>query len=760
MRKLALAAISFSAAIFTANFFLPEYELAALSAVATAGLLLYAIGRRRVKALGTALFFFALGLFCFHIHSRNTLEKAELLAGETCMVAAEVQDFPEVYDDYCRLNVRLKSADLPKFKAILYDNDKKLCDAKPGDIVCLKAKISPADTLYGEDYDNYHSKGIYFKLSSQGSEQVIRSFDAAYIPRYVSNWLSGHISSIFPADTEVFMRSLMLGDKSDFYDDTRLYVDMSRAGLMHIVAVSGMHISFLVGLLQGILGKGRRSALICIALVWLFALVTGSGPSVLRAAFMHSYFLMAPILRRENDSVTSLSVILAILLAINPFAAASISLQLSFGAMCGIVLFADKINRALLGVVPAHAGRGLVRTLTASVACSLSVMVFTVPLTVIHFGNVQLLSPVTNLISLWAVSICFCWGWFSCALSVIPFVGTVSAWLCSWLARYIFLAAGLISSMPFSVMYMETLPAWIWLFASYAMFILAYLFRKHRMPAFILAFTISAVSAAAVIIGSAAYSRTYDSINVLDVGQGQCISILSPEAAVVLDCGNINTVDDAGMKAAAHLYSRGRDSVDLLVLSHLHEDHADGAVMLMEMIKVRNLALPADCDAESGIYRQIVETAVRNGTKLIPVDYDMKLSVGGIEIEFIKSGYGEDENERCLITRLELSGAQLLAMADASCRMEQKLVEEHDLSDTDVLVVSHHGSKYSNCDVLLDEARAELAVISVGYNYYGHPAEETLEALQTYGYNVLRTDLDGDIEIKIGNSYGKKTWEK
>ena len=138
--------------------------------------------------------------------------------------------------------------------------------------------------------------------------------------------------------------------------------------------------------------------------------------------------------------------------------------------------------------------------------------------------------------------------------------------------------------------------------------------------------------------------------------------------------------------------------------------------------------------------------------------YDLDLSL--IDIEFIKSGYGEDENESCLITRLELSGAQLLAMADASCRMEQRLVEEHDLSDTDVLVVSHHGSKYSNCDVLLAEARAELAVISVGYNYYGHPAEETLEALQTYGYNVLRTDLDGDIEIKIGNSYGKKTWEK
>ena len=160
------------------------------------------------------------------------------------------------------------------------------------------------------------------------------------------------MEKIFPADTAVFMKSLMLGDKSEFYNDDALYCAMSRAGFMHIVAVSGMHVSFLVGLLQFILGRGRRSAVICIALVWLFVLVTGASPSAVRAGFMQSMLLMAPVLRRENDAVTSLSAILALILLSNPYAAASISLQLSFGAMAGIICFSGKLFEAAMNKLP------------------------------------------------------------------------------------------------------------------------------------------------------------------------------------------------------------------------------------------------------------------------------------------------------------------------------------------------------------------------------------------------------------------------
>ena len=759
MRKLAMVAGSFSAAIFAANYIIPVESISPIAVLAVAaGLICLVVCRRKAKIIPWMILFLSLGLFWFHFHNQNTVAQVQQYAGKTRNVSVKILNYPEVYDDYCRLEVKIDSRFLPNLKAVMYDNDKQLCNAKPGDRLSVRVKIDTADTIFGEKYDNYHSKGIYFKLSTRGEARLERNFDIFFLPQYIEHWLSGRISRIFPADTEVFMRSLLLGDKSDFYDDEQLYVALSRAGLMHIVAVSGMHISFLVGLLHGVLGKGRRSALICIALVWLFAFVTGAGPSVVRAAFMHSYFLMAPILRRENDSLTSLSVILAVLLGINPFAAASISLQLSFGAMCGIVLFADKIGDSILKRIPFAEKTPVLRGLVASISCSLSVMVFTVPLTALHFGNVQLLSPITNLISLWAVSICFCWGWISCALSVIPYLGLISAVLCSWLARYILLAAKLISSIPFSVLYMNTIWAWIWLLVSMVLVALAFAVKRHRFKASLAALVVSGLFAAGAMHLSSVYYRKHDTINILDVGQGQCISVLSGDSAIILDCGNINELENAGVIAAAHLYSKGRDSVDILVLSHLHEDHAAGALMLMEMIDVKTIILPYEYDDENGIFHEIKEAALRNGTELVFVKEGRQINSGDIELELIKSGFAESENERCLITKIECDGIEMLAMADASAKMEKELVKSHELKDVDILVVSHHGSRYSSSEELLEAVGGNVALISVGYNYYGHPAEETLEALETYGYNVYRTDIAGDIEIRIGNNYGKKSW--
>ena len=724
---------------------------------------LFALLRKSGRLLSVLLIFFSLGLLCYFYHYKSTVLEAEKYAGKTLKVTAEVMDYPDVYDDYCRLEVRVLSEHLPNFKAYLYDNEKACADAEPGDIVSLRAKISSADTLYGEKYDNYHSKGIYFKLSSKSAAQLEKSFDIFCLPQRVSHWLSGRIDKIFPDSTAVFMRSLMLGDKTDFYDDTELYVSLSRSGLMHIVAVSGMHISFLAALLHAVFGRSRRAALLCIAILWFFSFVTGAGPSVVRAAFMHSCLLMAPVLKRENDSLTSLSVILAIMLCANPFAAASISLQLSFAAMSGLVLFADRLYQQFAALFPKFAERNIGSKIIASLCCSFSVIIITMPLTALHFGNVQLLSPITNLISLWAVSICFCWGWISCVLSVIPVVGVISATLCSLLANYILFAAELVASLPFSVLYMQNKAAWIWLYGIYVLIGLCFFIKKLKLWLCLLLAFVFAGSAAAVIHGSAAYYNRHDTVNILDVGQGQCLTVLTESDSVVIDCGNINTIDDAGTKAAAHLYSRGRSTVDVLVLSHLHEDHAGGAEMLMEMIDVKKLILPADCDRGEPLYQEILDCAKRNGTEVVHVADDMSLELGGIRLKLIKSGFGEDENERCLISLVECNGREVLCMADAYYRMERRLVDEQDLSGVDVLIVSHHGSKYSSTDELLEEIGGGTAIISVGNNYYGHPANETLEALETYGYNVYRTDSLGDIEIRIGNNYGnngKKSWEE
>ena len=154
---------------------------------------------------------------------------------------------------------------------------------------------------------------------------------------------------------------------------------MSRSGFMHIVAVSGMHIAFLVGLIRLLFGSSRRSSIFCISMVWCFTLLTGAGASTVISSFMQTMLLSAPVVYRENDPITSLSAALAVILLRNPFAAASISLQLSFGAMAGIICFSGRIYGFLRRWIPAKSAFKPLDYIMATAASSIAVMVFVLP---------------------------------------------------------------------------------------------------------------------------------------------------------------------------------------------------------------------------------------------------------------------------------------------------------------------------------------------------------------------------------------------
>ncbi|MBQ3703005.1 MAG: DNA internalization-related competence protein ComEC/Rec2 [Oscillospiraceae bacterium] len=756
MRKLATAALAFSAAIFLANYILPESWLivpAVLSAVLGAFL---ALTRRKwLRPAVIALLFFSLGLMEYAIYERLTVKRAAEYAGETREIQGTVLDYPDLYESYNRLYIRISAGDMPRFKAIVYDNEKAFTTAEPGDHVSFTAKIRTADTLYGKPYDNYRTNGYYLRLSSKGNEILEKGgFSVLSLPARLRHLLCRRVDDHFPADCRAFIKALMLGDKQDFYADDALYVRMSRSGLMHVVAVSGLHISFLVGLLSLLFGNGRRGALFSIVLIWCFVLITGASNSAVRAAFMQTLLLLAPILRRENDSVTSLSAVLAIILAVCPFAAKSVSLQLSFSAMAGIVCFGEKIHSWLMRPIPEHLQIRPVRYALGVIASSLSVTVFTMPLTALHFSYVALLSVLSNIACIWAVSLCFCMAWIACALSIVQVLGTAAAWLCAWLARYILFCAGLVARIPYAVLYMRMDGAMLWMTASYALLLLGLLLRKKRFLRILLPAGLSLALLAGIILHTERKYRENDYFSILDVGQGQCITAFSGDAAAVIDCGNINNIEDAGTIAGEYLLGCGRKSVALLILTHLHADHADGAVRLMEMLPVDTLVLPADADDSGGLYAGILSCADRHGTRVVAVENNTTASVGGINARIYKPADDGDENERCLMLSIQNGDTELLVTADASKKQERALARREDVSDTDILIVGHHGSKYASSRELLEEAGGGLAVISVGYNTYGHPAKETLDALKRYGYQIMRTDEDGTVEIRLEREHG------
>lgn len=246
---------------------------------------------------------------------------------------------------------------------------------------------------------------------------------------------------MFPEDVQSFMLGLLIGDTSGLYDDFELDNALSVSGIRHVVAVSGMHLSFLYAVLVYLLGK-RRASIFGVPVIVLFTFMTGCTASVVRACVMLTLVMLAPLLRREADGLTSLCAGLLILLIANPLSIAAAGLQLSFSAMVGIILLTPRVykwlDRKLRRGDEKRRLNSVVRFVMAGVSSSIGSMAFTTPVVALCFGYVSLISPVTNLLTLWAVSAAFTFGYAAVLLGLVfaPLGGSVG-WLVAWPARYI-----------------------------------------------------------------------------------------------------------------------------------------------------------------------------------------------------------------------------------------------------------------------------------------------------------------------------------
>ena len=752
MRKLAIAALSFSAAVFAANTILSIKLcpfLAALLLILGASLLL--LRRKWLRGIIICLFSLAVGLGCFSLHYLFTTVPAHKLEGQTLQLSAAVQTYPKEYENFSSAEIRLN--DSPYLRVLLYDRSGGLDGLEPGTVISGQFKLSSADVRYGRAYDYYNAKDIYLIANTAGTLSVSteRDFRLSYLAARLNRYLSAKADEIFPADTAHFMKSMLLGDRTDLYQDEELYGALKNSGISHIVAVSGLHVAFLVGLIQLFMGVSPKSAVLCLALVWCFVLVTGAPPSAIRAGVMQTFLLLAPLLKRENDGLTSLSAALALILLFNPYAAADVGLQLSFAAMAGILLFSQRIRKMLIPKAPKGPLGSLLVYPVNVLSGSAAVMVFSVPLTAFHFGTVSLLAPFTNILIMWAVSLCFGGGFAACALSLLCLpLGSILAWLVSWLARFIFVCARLVDSLRFSSLYPDDRLMLWWLLLVYLLFFLGVRAKASKTFRLGLPTALSVLTLCLALgMTRAYYTSGQGYITVLDVGQGQCITAFSGDSTVMIDCGSIYSMDNAGDTAGAYLSSCGRSGVDLLLLTHLHADHANGVTRLMTLVPVKTIAMPIDPNDDDGLLEEILAAAEKHGTEVRYVSENIDLHIGEIGLTMYEPSRSGEANERCVMAKLSMGDYDMLVTGDGSKAAEAELTEKNEISDIELLIAGHHGSRYASGGEFLESIGADTAVISVGYNTYGHPTKETLERLAAYGYNIYRTDLNGKIEIRI-----------
>jgi competence protein ComEC len=414
MRRLAAFALPYCAAVFLAQYVLPRplwLPAGALCALlALCALPLRGDGRLRALLIAFGL---AAGFLWCRGYDAYFYSPAEELDGRTVILEAVATDWAEPAAYGYSVPVRIVLEGQPDVGALLYAGQ-AAAQLRPGDRVSVVAACRLAGrTASGQETAYYTSRGIFLTAAAYG-EMTITSptrIPVRYWPRLAARALRESAGRVFPADTAGFMTALILGEKAGL--DDSLYAALRRTGLAHTVAVSGMHISFLAGLIGLVPGARRRRsrAAACMAGVFFYAAVTGGNPSVLRAAFQCACLQLAPLLGREEDTPTALSAVLALLLLQNPRAVTGIGLQMSFAAVAGIYLFSPRLYESWIGRLP-RKGRQLppVRALLGVLAATLGAMSFTIPISAYYFGTVSLIAPLSNLLAWPAVMAAFAAG--------------------------------------------------------------------------------------------------------------------------------------------------------------------------------------------------------------------------------------------------------------------------------------------------------------------------------------------------------------
>lgn len=754
MRVLATVGFSFAAGLFLTLLPWDGWQLYAAGALALASLLWALLGRgtphlRRVLLVLLPLM---VSLLYFSAYRALVRQPVQALCGGEHDFSAAVCDWPEATERGAKVTIRLHG--LLGAKAVYYGDD-DLLSLRPGDALSGTAWWNDVAAIGDGDLRQFSSRGVYALLYDRDTLTVQPAPDMplGYAPQYAAKALRDKLAQLWDDPSVLgFLTAELTGDKSLLPESD--YVAMQETGLAHIFAVSGLHCAFLVTLLSLLIPPTHRRTLCAVASAVLvfYMLLTGLSPSVARACVMQLFLLSAPLFRRGSDPLTSLAAALTVILLVNPYAVGSVSLQLSFAATLGMVLLSGRLYKSFTGWYRGRnrAVRVALSFPAANLAATLGALVFTAPLTAYYFNLLSLVAPLAGLLAVPAAGYAFMSAFVSALLGLVwtP-LGHLAGYVPLLLVKYILWAAHLLLAVPYHAVYFTNVYLRVWLLYVYAAF-LGCAVTPDGKRKYALASALTVLTLAACLWLNSRWQQ-YGAFRaaVLDVGQGESVALCSGSEAALVDCGSSNSYVDAGSVAADALQSAGIRRLSAVIVTHYHADHTNGLTEVLTRLPVDILYLP-DIEDEYGVRDRLISLAAHQGADVVFVTEPTRIALGEAALTvyppLLTTG---DLNEQGLTALATAGDFDLLITGDMAGQTEQLLAQTYPLPDVEVLVVSHHGSRYSSDESFLRAITPDNAVISVGDNRYGHPAEETLRRLQAVGATVWRTDQQGSIRIII-----------
>jgi len=665
-----------------------------------------------------------------------------------------------------------------------------------GDVLRVNGELETPLQLDDFDYKGYlahqgiHATMFYPKIEVLDTGQGFPPLAWVYSIR---GRLAETLAEVLPEPQASLAQGVILGIRGNIPQEVR--DDFSRSGTAHLLAISGLHLGIMAGILLGV-GLwlfGRRYYLyvwLALGAVWLYTVITGMNPPVVRGAIMASLFLFAEALGRQRSGMVALTFAAAVMVGVHPYILGDASFQLSFLAMAGLVFIfpilrdwgRSAVARALGEEgAPAAAANVVVDTFSATLGAVIAIW----PVVAYYFGIISLVGPLATFLALPALPGVIVTGVLAAVVGLASLaVAQVIGWLAWLFLSYTILVVGGLGSSSLSSVGVDSIhPAFIWgYYPVLAAAIWWNSYRKRlrgilsgaagRMKAGLnISFGLSGVGkwlivpllVVAVLVSYTAATMPDDDLHIsfLDVGEGDAILIQKGNRQILVDGGPSPREITLGLGSRMPFWDR---TIDLVVLTHPHQDHLAGLVEVLRRYRVGQVLYPI-LDYDSHSYDEWSRLIGEMGIKSTVARAGQQIDLGdGVVIRVLNPlanlmvGSQSDVDNNSVVLRLSSGDISFLLTGDIMSEAERELIRERAGLRVTVLKVAHHGSDTSTTQEFLTVVSPQVAVICCGAdNRHGHPDAEVLGRLQEeiMQENIYRTDEDGTIDFVTD---GERLW--
>lgn len=675
----------------------------------------------------------------------------------------------------------------------IFVNTEKIPNVKIGNIIKVRGKLRQFEEAANKgNFDSrkyYLSLGFYGKIEAGTIEVINSDYSGIRQGLYELRMeIIERLEKLCSDNNGIFsiinnkngiIGAIILGDKTDLDSDIKELYSVS--GIAHILAISGLHISFIGMAIYRLLRRRFRflfSAAVSIPVVLSFGIMSGFGISTIRAIIMFILKIIGEVLGRKYDAITAISLAGLVLLVQNPFVVCNSGFQMSFGAIIAIVLILPIVEEILnrdnkiIKVISANFTISLVMNpILAWNYYELPTFSFLLNIVVVPLMSVVIVS---SIVGIFCSCIMFGFG------KVVIFPG------CGILELYTFLCNIINKSSVASIVVGQ--PKVTIIIVYYAILLVVLFGLKNIRTKYTRAEkerNIIKKETGLVLEKKAKKERRIKGQNVklrlacivgflllncliyyipnpgfyitfIDVGQGDGILIHGDNGTkVMVDGGSTSEKQVAKNCIVPYLKAEGIGTIDYSIITHTDKDHISGILEILEnnnsnRIRIKNLVMP-DINMKDDTYNELIEKAKLKKINVLYIKKGDTLSLGKTKIKCIypeTTTTASDKNDYCTVLSVKNKTSKILLTGDISKEIEEKIKDDIEENYT-VLKVAHHGSNYSSSEKFLKKVNPKYSIISVGKNNsYGHPGNETMERLRKQGGVIYRTDEKGGITIR------------